>query len=159
MALLLYCLSHERERLAPAILRKKPDLTATIAGDKQALHVAAEFDCDSQITPLIKAGAVVTAPDARGWLPLHCAAAANQKKARDLLMRNKTPISAVDAEGNTPLMIALLGGAVDSATVLINAEPVEEEEEEEEEEDAAVARSAGRAPRPLLMRQAPRVHR
>jgi hypothetical protein len=66
--LLMYALSHERDKFVPAILKLKPDVTIALADGRQALHLAAQFGRDAQIPVLIKAGASATAAD---LVPLH----------------------------------------------------------------------------------------
>jgi ankyrin repeat protein len=86
------------------------------------LHIAAEFGCHALVIPRFKAGASPTATDVRWWLPIHVAAAANQRKACDTLLKNKTPINALERDGNTPLMIVLQSNVADAVTVFIKAE-------------------------------------
>jgi ankyrin repeat protein len=63
MTVLMYALTHDRDKFVPAILKLKPDVTIALADGRQALHLAAEAGRDSQIAALIKAGASPLAVD------------------------------------------------------------------------------------------------
>jgi ankyrin repeat protein len=63
MTILMYALSHERDKFVPAILKLKPDLNVALPDGRQALHIAAAAGRDSQIAALIKAGGSPLAAD------------------------------------------------------------------------------------------------
>ena len=54
--------------------------------------------------------------------PLHHAAKNNRKKTCDLLIRSKATVNMPDAEGNTPLLTALIAGSADAVQSFIKAD-------------------------------------
>jgi hypothetical protein len=64
--LLMYALSHDRDKFVAPILKLKPDVTVALADGRQALHIAAQAGRDAQIAVLIKAGASPTVADLKG---------------------------------------------------------------------------------------------
>ena len=87
----------------------------------ERLTIAAGLDDAPGVAAALAAGADARRGDARGWTPLHTAAAANAPAATAALLRARASARAVDDDGNTPAHVAAAGGALRALAVLLRA--------------------------------------
>jgi ankyrin repeat protein len=89
-----------------------------LGDDVSAVHAASRSDDVETLALLLAAGADLREPNAEGDTPLHTAAAANAPRAAAFLIAHGAGVDEV-RHGRTPLSLALEGGHLDVARVLL----------------------------------------
>lgn len=106
-----------------ALLAAKPDVAARDNKNRDALYYAVNSGNAVMVAALLAAGAQATVQYADGQTPLHLAVLCDQNEdcyaiIKSLMKAGNDP-NAVDAAGNTPLMVACRAGRVGSAKTLL----------------------------------------
>ncbi|MFC1792774.1 ankyrin repeat domain-containing protein, partial [Planctomycetota bacterium] len=86
-----------------------------------SIQAAAFIGDTDRVKDFIEGGGSVDTADARGWTPLHWAAAGNHRNIAELLVSNGANINAVEDEWSqiTPLFVAAQKSSIDVAKYLI----------------------------------------
>ena len=87
----------------------------------ERLLIASGLDDAPGVAAAVAAGADARRGDARGWTPLHTAAAADAPASTAALLRARASARAVDDDGNTPAHVAAVAGALRALAVLLRA--------------------------------------
>lgn len=86
-----------------------------------AIHIAAQFGLDVQLTMLIAAGANSDPLSKTGWRPIHDAAQYGMAECLKILLDNGALLERADMDGDTPMHCAALNGHADCLQLLLDA--------------------------------------
>lgn len=118
--------SPDAYELAKMLLEGGSDVNICLADQRTALHIAAGR-CRPNIIPLLlKAGALVSAPDRHGWTPLHCAVCGSDGASHKvrMLVEAGAAVCAKTTKNRTPLHLAVKSAKESSVTLTYLIEEV-----------------------------------